>query len=69
MVSSVRYNSFKKLNLAGRMRFLPFALVLGSLVLVMIDPPRVLFAIFFLYALSGPAVTIWRRVRKTTPTA
>lgn len=69
MVSSVRYNSFKKLNLAGRMRFAPFALVLGALVLVMIDPPRVLFAIFFLYAASGPAVMLWRRSRRQPPTA
>lgn len=69
MVSSVRYNSFKKLNLAGRMRFAPFALVLGALVLVMIDPPRVLFAIFFLYAASGPALMLWRRSRRQPPTA
>jgi len=69
MVSSVRYNSFKKLNLAGRMRFAPFALVLGALALIMIDPPRVLFAIFLLYALSGPALMVWRRLQRPTPAA
>lgn len=65
MISSVRYNSFKKLNLAGRMRFLPFVLVIGALVLVTINPPRMLFAIFFLYAASGPTAWVWRRLRPT----
>lgn len=64
MVSSLRYNSFKKLNLAGRMRFLPFAAVVGVLALVAIDPPRVLFLAFFAYALSGPAGMLWRRLKK-----
>ena len=67
MVSSVRYNSFKKLNLGGRMRFLPFAAVLGVLVLVMIDPPRILFLVFLLYALSGPVLAVVRRVQKPKP--
>lgn len=69
MVSSVRYNSFKKLNLSARMRFAPFAAVLGALVLVSIDPPRILFAVFFAYALSGPLVALWRRLRKPPLTA
>lgn len=64
MVSSIRYNSFKKLKLEGRMRFLPFAAVLGLLVLVAIDPPRVLFLGFFAYALSGPAAMLLRRNKK-----
>lgn len=64
MVSSIRYNSFKKLNLAGRMRFLPFAAVVGVLALVAIDPPRVLFLTFFAYALSGPVMLVLRRFKK-----
>jgi CDP-diacylglycerol--serine O-phosphatidyltransferase len=64
MVSSIRYNSFKKLNLAGRMRFLPFATVVGVLALVAIDPPRVLFLAFFAYALSGPVTLLLRRLKK-----
>lgn len=69
MVSSLRYNSFKKLNLAGRMRFLPFAAVVGMLALVMIDPPRILFLVFFAYALSGPVAALTRRLRKPPPAA
>lgn len=64
MVSSIRYNSFKKLNLTGRMRFLPFAAVVGALALIMTNPPRFLFLIFFAYALSGPVMMIWRRFHK-----
>jgi CDP-diacylglycerol--serine O-phosphatidyltransferase len=64
MVSNFRYNSFKKMNLEGRMRFLPFLAVLGALVLITINPPIVLFAIFFLYAMSGPFFTVVRWLRR-----
>ena len=68
MVSSIRYNSFKKLNLSGRMRFLPFAAVIGVLALVSINPPLILFLGFFGYAMSGPVATLVRRLRnKPTP--
>lgn len=63
MVSSVRYNSFKKLNLSGRMRFLPFAAVIGLMVLVASNPPLILFLGFAIYAASGPVVTVIRRLR------
>lgn len=71
MVSSFRYNSFKKLNLNARLKFLSFASVVGVLALVLIDPPRILFMLFFAYALSGPAVVLWRKLRKkpAVPTA
>lgn len=65
MVSSVRYNSFKKLNLSGRMRFVPFAAVIGVLALVTINPPLILFLGFLAYALSGPVAAIVRRLRNT----
>ncbi len=61
MVSNLRYNSFKKLNLTGRTRFLPFAAGVGVLALIMVDPPRILFLIFFCYALSGVVAVAWRR--------
>ena len=68
MVSSIRYNSFKKLNLSGRMRFLPFVAVIGLLALVSVNPPLILFLGFFVYAMSGPVATVIRRVRgKPTP--
>jgi CDP-diacylglycerol--serine O-phosphatidyltransferase len=73
MVSRFRYYSFKSLPMGERDR-VPFLWVLlGVLVLVllMVDPPRVLFAVFTLYLLSGPVVTLWgraahrRRARRT----
>ena len=69
MVSSIRYNSFKKLDLEGRMRFLPFAAVIGVLVLVLIDPPRILFLVFLSYALSGPLMAMMRRTKRPAPAA
>jgi CDP-diacylglycerol--serine O-phosphatidyltransferase len=67
MVSNIRYNSFKKLSLTQRIRFLPFVGVLGVLWLVVLaagrKPPQILFLIFFIYALSGPVTTLWRRAR------
>lgn len=73
MVSNVRYNSFKKLSLTQLIRFLPFVGVLGLLWLVVLvagrKPPQILFLVFFLYALSGPAATLWRRLRRKGPPA
>jgi len=65
MVSSVRYNSFKKVKLNRRMRFMSFAAVIGVLILISINPPYILFLMFLAYAASGPVVTLWRRLRKT----
>ncbi len=64
MVSSIRYNSFKKVNAGGRMKFISFAAIIGLLLLVMIDPPRVLFLVFFGYALSGPISMLLRRKKQ-----
>ncbi len=67
MVSNVRYNSFKKISLTQRIRFLPFVGVLGLLWLVVLaagrKPPQILFLSFFIYAMSGPVTTLWRRAR------
>lgn len=66
MVSSIRYNSFKKINLSGPVRFVTFAAVIGVLALITIDPPRILFLIFLAYALSGPIMALLQR-RKPRP--
>ena len=62
MVTSIRYNSFKKLE-GGRMRFVSFAAVVGMLILALVDPPRILFLCFLGYALSGPIVALLRKAR------
>ncbi len=64
MVSNISFYSFKDFDLRNRV---PFVAVLGSLlviVLMTLDPPRVLFGGFLLYALSGPVLWGWRRYRR-----
>lgn len=64
MVSRFRYYSFKSLPMGDRVPFL--WVLIGVLVLVpfFIDPPRVLFAVFTLYLLSGPVMTLWGRATR-----
>jgi len=58
MVSNVRYRSFKDLDLKGRVPFVAILVVVLVFVLISIDPPQVLLAVFALYAISGPIVTL-----------
>ena len=58
MVSNIRYRSFKDLDLKGRVRFVTMLIVVMIFVFISLDPPQVLFAIFLLYALSGPVNTL-----------
>lgn len=64
MVSSVRFRSFKDLDLRGRMPFVSVLAVPLVFVLVFLDPPQVLFAVFLVYAASGPIGWVLRRVRR-----
>lgn len=64
MVSSIRYNSFKKLE-GGPLRFVSFAAVVGVLTLAFLDPPRIFFLAFLAYALSGPVMALSRRWRRS----
>ncbi len=64
MVSNVRYRSFKDLNLKRNVRFLTIVLIVSILILVAVDPSRILFTVFFLYALSGPIMTFWQLRKK-----
>jgi CDP-diacylglycerol--serine O-phosphatidyltransferase len=58
MVSNVRYRSFKDLDLKGKVPFVTLLAVVMVFVFISIDPPQVLFAVFVLYGLSGPVVTL-----------
>lgn len=64
MVSTVRYYSFKDFDLKGKVPFVALLIVVLAFVFVSIDPPQVLFAIFLLYALSGPVLTLIHLRRK-----
>lgn len=64
MVSRLRYPSFKggrKGPGADRVPFLAVPVVIVAIIGVMIDPPKVLLAVFALFALTGPLIA--RRMR------
>jgi CDP-diacylglycerol--serine O-phosphatidyltransferase len=58
MVSTIRFHSFKKIDLKGKVPFIVVLIPIIVLVAIAIDPPQILFAIFFGYALSGPVLTL-----------
>ncbi len=60
MISNIRYNSFKKVDLKGKVPFIHILAVVLVFVLISLEPPTVLFALFALYALSGPAMTLFQ---------
>jgi CDP-diacylglycerol--serine O-phosphatidyltransferase len=62
MVSAIPYRSFKELDL--RHGFRTLVLVVFALALVIQEPSVTLFAIGLLYAVSGPAEWLYRRVTK-----
>lgn len=58
MVSNVRYHSFKGINWRGRVPFVTILMIVFVLVFVSTAPSLMLFAIFFIYTLSGPVLTL-----------
>lgn len=66
MVSTFRYHSFKQIDLKGKVPFIVVLLPVLIITAVALDPPEMLFGIFFGYALSGPIVTLYqlRKMRK-----
>lgn len=64
MISPIFYHSFKEINQEGRIPFKGTLIIVLLLVLVIIDPPKVTFAVFLLYALSGPIFALSRRISR-----
>jgi CDP-diacylglycerol--serine O-phosphatidyltransferase len=65
MVSNVPFRSFKDFDLKSHV---PFVVLLGiviALVVIVYDPPRVLFAGFFIYLVSGPVTALLHRKKKS----
>ena len=58
MVSTVRYNSFKDLDLHGKVPFIVMLALVLIFAVIFIAPPTVLFTGFMIYALSGPVWTL-----------
>ena len=63
MVSRFRYYSFKSWPRSDKVPFVWLILIVLVFVGLAVNPPRVLFGIAALYALSGPIVTLWGRAR------
>lgn len=58
MVSNVKYYSFKELDFKEHVPFVAVLCVVLIYLLIAWDPPKVLFSIFSLYALSGPMLWV-----------
>jgi len=72
MVSNFRFFSLKQLRLEDRRSFRFFVILLGIALLFLAFPTHwVVFVGFLAYALSGPAMALWRRMRDgpATPSA
>lgn len=63
MVSNFKYNSFKELNLHGKVPFVALLIIMLIFVIVATEPALVLFVVFGLYALAGP-INTFRTVDK-----
>lgn len=64
MVSNFRYYSFKEIDLKGNVPFVSVLIVVLAFTLIAFDPPKILFAIFFAYAISGPVYWVYTKYKK-----
>ena len=69
MVSNFSYYSFKEFDVRNKIPFIALLAIVGIFILASIDPPKLMFAVFFVYALSGPITNILRFRRKRSRTA
>ncbi|PJE79860.1 hypothetical protein CI610_01173 [invertebrate metagenome] len=60
MVSNIRYYSFKKPDLRGRVHFISMLVIILVFAVLFLDPPRVLTLAFMAYACSGPAILLFK---------
>jgi len=60
MVSKVRYHSFKGFDIKGKVPFVAIFFIALLFVFISTNPPYILFTIAFIYAISGPILTLWQ---------
>jgi len=60
LVSNVRFLSGKDIDLKQRRSFAVLVGILGAVVLLVLDPDRVLFFVFFAYCVHGPIMSVWQ---------
>jgi len=69
MVSSFSYLSLKQVDVNARVKYSYLGFViLPMLILISVDPPTMLFAMFASYATYGPVQWLVRRLRRSRPT-
>lgn len=59
MVSTIRYSSFKSLELKGRVPFITMVFAVFILAMIALEPPGVLFVLFMAFVISGPVLTLY----------
>lgn len=64
MVSNISFYSFKDLDFKHKVPFLAILIIVLVFALTTIDPPKVLFAVFMSYSLSGPVIWVIRKYKK-----
>lgn len=60
MVSTIKYNSFKKPELFKKMKFDVLVLMILILVFIASQPSIALFLLWLTYVISGPLTTMWQ---------
>lgn len=58
MVTNIRYHSFKQFDLRGKVPFMVIVGLMLAFAVIYLHPPVVLFAGFFIYAISGPVMAL-----------
>ena len=61
MVSNIKFRSFKDFDPKDKVPFVVLLAIVGVIALISFDPPRVLFLMALIYAVSGPVGMILRR--------
>lgn len=64
MVSNILYHSFKQVDFKGKVPFFAVVIVMLVFAVILAKPPLVLFAIFFVYTLAGPVLSLQRLMRR-----
>ena len=64
MVSNIKFNSFKDFDFRSKVPHLFILVVVLVFALTAIDPPKVLFGVFLVYAFSGPVLWLMGKISK-----
>ena len=64
MVSNLSFYSFKELDVRNKIPFVALLAIVGLFILASIDPPKLMCAVFAVYALSGLVTQMVRSLRK-----